>query len=346
MRETTFEKPTVRRVLEKTKAELPEKVRDRDVISLINKGQVKLVEDYRQAVSLVDSLGDNEIALFSNRFYVTGEEANQGIKSLEYLVKIDSRPVLEEVAGNEEVPRMLTKEFTESYKIWPYTLIKTAMKCEEIDNPPIGAYWVGTDNHARAFTWLRAIAGAEMKVMKRKKLFNLEVVDKKPYGRNISVRVQSRQDKDRNYEFSINRLPLSRKRDIRQYSSWIDLSHNSNDPDARYRGEEHDKRVHPVYVFSASTIAAFYEIMTFVARHPSWRQFRINPFPIPRDKAMVDYVDNLRLGSIIFTKEGKLSVLNKTSIDRLIGARIIEKGYDNCFYHWGKKKDTGYLVNV
>ena len=345
MKEIAFEKPSLRKILSRTKAIIPEKVRDNTILDLMDQGLVRRVDNYKDCVEAIDSLDGDKVVLFSSKFDITGHDSNYGIKSLEYLVKIDSKSVLEEIARDKNAPRTLTRDFAENHKIWPYTLIKTAMKDCEIEDPPIGPYWVGTDNHARAFTWLRAIEGAEMKVMKNKKLFNLEVIDNKPYGNNVSVGVASRSKDKKVYEFSINRLPLSRKRDRRQYSSWIDLSHNSSDPDARYRGDEHNKRVQPVNIFSASTIAAFYEIMGYVAMHPSWKQFRINPFPIPKDKAMIDYVDNLRLGSIILRKGGHFDVLNKTSMDRLIGARIIERGYDACFYHWGKR-DTSYLVNA
>ena len=132
---------------------------------------------------------------------------------------------------------------------------------------------------------------------------------------------------------------------IEQFSDWINILHNSSDPDTSYRGGEHEQRVHPICLWSASTIFSFYDAMLFVKKHKEWKQFRINPFPIPTNEVMIDYIDDLRLRSLILEdREGKLhlSILNKHEMDKQIGARTILRGYDNCWHHWGKK-DVSYL---
>lgn len=344
MRERTFRKPTPREILLMQRIECPERITDRFILKLVNDGVfIPVGDSYRPAVRTVEDLQEKEgtFALFINRFRVSRKEADFGIKSLDDLAKIDSQKVLRRFEGwNYE----LTKELAEKNKIWPYTLIKTAMIFETPEKPPVGFYWIGTDKRVRATTWIRAVAGAEMQIMKQRGDFSGDVIDKKPYGRNLRVRVNSRTEEGKDYEFTLMRLPMHRIGDKRQYSDWINMSHNSSDPDASYRGGEHDKRALPIYVWSASTIFSFYDAMKFVRKHPEWKQFRINPFPIPTDREMVNFIDALRLRSFILDENGglHLSVLNKTEIDKMIGARTILRGYDRCWHHWGRK-DLGYL---
>jgi len=317
---------------------------------LLNQGIFIFADStYRDAVQKVESLSEtNEprFVLFSSKFRVPKEEANYGIKSLEDLVKIDSQQVLRTIDRN--APQRLTKEFAEKHRIWPYTLIRKAMQQQDVEDPKIGFYWNGLDNHARAVTWMKATAGAEMHVMRREGDFEGGVLDKTPYGRNLRVRVNSRTEKEVFYKFTLSRLPMHKRGDPRQFSDWINIGHNSSDPDASYRGSEHEQRTNPVIVWSAPSVFAFYEAMTFVAERPWQKQFRINPFPFPIDKKCVDYIDNLRLQSFIFheTENGvKLEVLNKHEMDRQIGARTSLRGYSNCWRHWGKS-DTSYLYQL
>lgn len=348
MREYTFEKPTVRKVLSLAGVDLPERLSSDFLLNLINQEVlIPVGQSYEEAVDKVNGIeSGKQVAFFTQRFEVTGVESNRGIKSLSDLVKIDSRNVLSRIS--EEAPQRLTQNFAARYKIWPHTLIKNAMNPNtgivNIENPPIGYYWVGSDRHPKATTWTRATAGAEMKEMKNRGAFNIEVLDKTPYGRNLRVKVRSRTEEGKDYEFTVSRLPISTERDPRQYSMWLDIGHNSSDPDASYRGEEHQQRVQTINLFSASVISAIYEAMTFVKQHSSWRQFRINPFPIPANKEMVDYVDNLRLASLIMRESGEIDVLNKTEMDKIIGARIIAREYDDCFYHWGNR-NTSFLFS-
>lgn len=356
MREKTFRKPNAREVLDLSGIQIPERVSEKFIIRLINDGILVPVRSYKDAVEVVEKIDFQEprFALFSSRFRVPAEDSNYGIKSLESLVKIDSQQVLRDVSGKSEVPASLTKQFAEQYRIWPYTLIKQAMKSADIEKPSIGYYWVGGDNAARATTWLRCTTGAEMEMMKKRGDFSGEIVDEKFYGRSLRVRVDSRMGIEVDeYPFTLSRLPIHKAGDLRQYSEWINIGHNSPDPDASYRGLAHEKRKNPLVFWSATPVFAFYEAMLFVEKHPEakrfGKKFRINPFAIPGNEKMIDFIDKLRLRSLIFHEyEGKkerglrLDVLNKTEIDRVLGARTIERGYDNCWFHWGKR-DLSYL---
>lgn len=357
MRERTFRKPSARELLQMQGIDIPNRIGGDFILQLIDsKILVPVVGSYEQAVETVENLEEGCFALFDRRFRVSREESDYGIKSLDDLVKIDSQRNLRifSTAGIG-VPNRLTREFAEECEILPYKLIEASMGSSrgliradarfDIEHPPIGFYWVGTDNHARGTTWTKAIAGAEMQVMKQAGDFSGGVLDSKPYGRNLRVRVNSRTEEGKEYEFTLLRLPMHGRDDPRQFSDWINIAHNSGDPDASYRGGAHERRVHPVCFWSASTIFSFYDAMVFVGQHPEWNQFRINPFPIPTDEKMIDFVDDLRLRSLLLDERDErpcLSVLGKKEIDRMIGARTILRKYDNCWHHMGKK-DLSYL---
>lgn len=349
MREKTFRKPTVKKLFDMQNIKYPGKIDERFILKLIDSGVlVPTGNSYEGAVRTVEDLEEGCLALFSSGFRVHRQDADYGIKSLEDLVKIDSQLTLRKVSGMLDVPKGLTKRFAEEHEIWPYTLIKASMEREDLENPPIGFYWVGTNNQVRAITWVRSAAGAEMQVMKQRGHFSGSVIDKIPYARNLRVRVSSRTEEGREYEFTLFRLPMHRRGEIEQFSDWINISHNSSDPDTSYRGGGHEQRVHPICLWSASTIFSFYDAMLFVKKHKEWKQFRINPFPIPTDEVMIDYIDDLRLRSLILDdRDGKLhlSVLNKHEMDKQIGARTILRGYDNCWHHWGRK-DHSYLYQL
>jgi len=179
MREKTFERPTARKILSLNGIDLPEKITPSFISDLMQSSSVVNISgNYERAVKSVESLNHAEIALFSENFRVSKGDSNKGIKSLDYLVKIDSQQVLRNISGLDNVPNRLTRQFLEEYKIWPYTLIKEVTKSGNVENPPIGFYWVGLDGHVRSTTWIRCVAGAEMQVMRRKGDFSSRVKDK------------------------------------------------------------------------------------------------------------------------------------------------------------------------
>ncbi|MBW6442212.1 hypothetical protein K0A97_00310 [Patescibacteria group bacterium] len=355
---TDFKRANLREILELQGIDCPRRLDKSFFSSLIEEGKLLFVGDsYENAVKSINNLKEGSVALFPNKFRFDKEKADREVKSLEGLVKIDSAPVLRKVSGQDSVPHKLTKSFLEEYQILPEALIQEAVNRSKIENPPRGIYWIGRDNHVRAFTWLRAISGIEMQIMNQLGKFFGEVKDKKPYGRNIRVGVGSREKPNLEYEFSLFRLPIFSYGDKRKFSEWTEISHNSNDPDASYRGGEHDKRVFPFYFWSAPSIFAYYNSMSFVSNMggniPDDRRlkFRVNPFPIPKDKRVVDFIDRLRFQSLIIdspqedAKKLKLSILSNTEIEELIGTKLILEGYDNFFYHLGKK-NLDYLYNL
>ena len=349
MIEKAFKKNSARQLLQMHGLPVPSKINTEYVIRLIQDRVLSLAGgNYLEAVQEVEALRENsKLLLFPKHFRVNAGDSNFGIKSLDDLLKIDSQRVLREITYvNEKAPFYLTKEFAEKHRVLPYSLLEIASRKIGVEKPPIGFYWIGNNGQARVITWLRATAGAEMVVMKRKGDFKGNVIDKKPYGSNLRVMVNSRTERDKGYEFSLFRLPMYHFGDVRQYSGWMNISHNSSDPDASYRGGEHNKRVNPIILWSAPTIFAFYESMGFVSENPEWKQFRVNPFPIPKDEKAIDFIDNLRFRSFILHKHENrgyiLETLNQTEIERIVGARTGLRGYDACWRHLGKK-DPSYL---
>jgi len=342
MRERIFRRPSARDLLGRVMGGVPGKVNDQLLLRLMNNGVLHWVDGgFSDVVEAVEQLPENEFILLPSNFRVPIEDSNYGIKSLAHLAKIDSKYVLRDIADN--APEKLTRTFAEENKLWPAVLINRAMEHQDVETPPIGFYWMGVNGQVRSTTWLRAVTGAEMEVMKKVGDFEGGVVDKRAYGRNLRVRVNSRTGNE-TYSFTLSRLPIHARGDLVQHSDWMNLGHNSSDPDASYRGIEHDQREQPPILFSAPTIFAFYEAMGFVGKQPGGKQFRINPFPIPTDNTMIDFVDGLRLRTLILDDNGRVSAtsLNKTEIDGIIGARTIMRGYRSCWHHW-QKKDLSFL---
>mgnify|MGYP006285596191 CR=1 FL=1 len=326
--------------------DLPNRIDNYDafLMGLLDRGRLKFTgHTYKGAVETVENLGEDELALFPSRFRVPVEKSNKGIKSLSDLVKIDSQSAMREISGRRDVPNRLTRWFLEENKVWPYNLRKAALENCDVENPPMGVYWVGTDNRPRASTFIRETTGAEMEVMRKEEDFSGEVLDRVPYGNSLRVRVSSRTEKGKVYEYTLSNLPIHRQGDPSQFSDWINIEHNSNDPDSSYRGLEHEQRTHSPLVWSASTVFGFYEAMAFMKKHSKGKQFKINPFGIPYED-MINFIDDLRLRSLIMSLDDEgnriFSVLNKSEMDKIIGSRTILSGYDQCWYHWGKKDKT------
>ena len=350
MREATFDRPSVRKIIEINGHSAPRKIDERAMWKMTAEGWLLPVGDkYQQGVETLEYISDKPryIALFTTRFGVTKEQFDQGLKSLDWLVKLDSQRVLEQIAGKGKAPERLTKEFLEEYRIKPENLSSLAFNDIDVENPKVGAYWVGTDGHVHAWTFYRATVASEMEAMQDVGDFPKAIIeDKTTYGKNVRLKVPSRSVKDKWYEMTLTRLPMAKKGTPQEFSGWLNVAHNSNDPDAVYLGSEHDKRVLPVYFWSASAIYGFYESMLFAEKLGNYK-FRANPFPISANPESTNFIDNLRLRSLILEKDKKtgefaLDVLNKTEMDLIIGAKTALRGYNNCWYHWGKHK-TDYL---
>mgnify|MGYP001563947639 FL=1 len=346
MRERTFRTPTFKEVLDINNIEHSGKINEKEILSLIDEGHLSIVgNSYKSAVESVENLEEGKIAFFPLGARIKKTRSDEGIKSLEKLVKVDSRKILREIGG-ENAPSRMTNDFLEDNKIWPYILLVNSMKNQKVEIPPWGFYWMGADGHFRGTTWTRTVAGAEMKIMKDRGDFDGKILDKTPYAKSLRVRVSSRDEEGKSYETHLFNLPMHFKGDPKQYSDWINIEHNSNDLDSCYRGGAHGQRKFPGVFWSASTIFAFYEAMDFVTKIEKSKKFKINPFPIPRREVDIKYIDDLRLRSLIVQKnpDGKLhfNVLNKTEIDSMIGARTVLRKYENCWTHWGKK-DLSFL---
>jgi len=350
MRERIFPPPTVRQVLQINNIPLPNRLTEHEILQFIDEGYfVQAGQTYNESVAAVEGIegAQGKIVLFPSRFQLLDKDIEQGVKSLDWMVKIDSLDILRKIAQSENVPTALTRTFLEKNRVGPHALLGLAINSADVENPPIGAYWTRSDGHFSAWTFYRAATAAEMQEMRRRDDFPpAEMKDPKFYGTNIELEVMSRTEKGGKHDVPLLRLPISRKSGPWDYSSWLNITHLSNDPDALKRGGEHQKRIFPVYFWSTPAIYAFYEASRILAAFGEGRKFRANPFPIPANRETVGHIDNLRLRSLILERQEdgsyKLDVLNKTEIDKQIAARTILRRYENCWFHLGTR-DTSYL---
>ncbi len=298
--------------------------------------------DHLSAADVISELGKDEprIVLLPERFAISKEESDRLIKSLEGLVKLDSKAVLRKCTRTGVAPERLTRWYLQDNRIRPEMLIQQAMleARADLNHPPAGGYWMNGNGELSAWTWTRAVIAAEMKVMHQQNAFQGNVLDKKFYGDNGRVKVASRSEADKAYEFSLFRMPLGRRGDLRPYSGWVNMKHNSPDPDTSYRGGQHNKFKAPVIFWSAPAIFGVFLAMEFAPHEESHRIFRANPFPIPT-LPMMEFIDNIRLKTLQLTwEEGKprLQPTSMTEQDRLIGAKTISAPYHWNWVHHGK----------
>ena len=347
MRERTFRRPSVREVLEINGIEPPSRVTKKYLKDLMGEGKIAYAGGtYEEAVKTIDSyLEGSKIVLFPSNFKITQAEADEQIKSLAGLVKIDSARVLREISGKEKVPSMLTQKFALEHKVLPQELIRIAVQDQDVENPPLGTYWIGTNGSARATTWLRAITGAEIEIMRQKGDLGGEILDPHPYGRNIRVEVESRTEDNKEYQMTLSRLSLYSAGDLRRFSKWINLMHNSSDPDASYRGMAHDKRENPIIFWSVPAIAGFYHSVHFLKGRSKDELVRVNPFSIPHER-MDSFTDFLRLQSLVIDSEGVVGSFDKEEINKIIGAKTVLEPYEFNWFHSGTKSlDYLYTPN-
>src|SRR3989344_2091798 len=258
MREKTFRVPKTREIIEMNGLVYPTKLNGDYILGMIADGNFVMAgNSFKEAVRNLESIHDksNAIMIFPPRFSVDRETFNKMSKSLEWMVKIDSQSVLREVSGNENVPKTMTKEFLEHYKIKPEKLIKSAVSLTNSENPPVGYYWMGWDRKPRTVHWVQSATAAEMIVMHKQGAFEVgDVKDKKPYARNMRVSVSSRSEEGKHYDFSIFRMPIfSNDKDSRIYSYWVNIDHSSSDPFANYMAE-HEQQVLPQCSWSTTAI--------------------------------------------------------------------------------------------
>jgi hypothetical protein len=343
MRERTFIRPSVQEVLNLNGIETPKRVTKTYLKKLLAEGQIVFAgPDSAEAIKTVqDHSNKPKIILFPREFERREDYANKRIKSLDGLMKIDSWPVLRKLSGQLKGGIHFGKEFARQHKIFPETLVEQALEFHNKKRAPLGFYWMGTDGAARATTWLRATTGAEMEVMRKAGDFSGEILDQKAYGSNLRAKVRSRTEEDRSYEFTLSRLPVTPSNSSSRFGSWINMAHNSNDPDSSYRGLEFDKRAKPTIFWSAPTIAGFYHSSTFLRSITRDKTITINPFPIPTPEMMA-FIDDLRIKSLIITRDKEVRSLNKTEMDEIIGGKTNLNPYTQNWFHRGRR-NINYL---
>ncbi len=280
------------------------------------------------------------------------DQLNKKIIPDNYLF-LDSRATMPEAIGyakqfafiakkwniaNSDVSRYasLSDRVAEQTGMYPYFLLKAAVRGRKGENPPIGFYWRGNDGRPRATTWMRSIRGHELFRDHLKGDYVIEL-DKEFYGQNMEARVASKSE-DKHHVIRWIDLPIFTENDTRQYSAWRKISTVDSTPDSYYRGKAHDKSEPENIFFTAYAIAVYdacaRRLKQDHEKGPS-REVQVNPFPILTNEG-ARYVNMLRT-QVIVGRRG----LNMTEMDRMIGADTIAHGYDHNFVNWTKngKKD-------
>ena len=350
MKERTFRFPTNSDILRynglNPKATLDEKT----IMHMLNTGVLVWGgETYREAVEKVESIRKKpgQIVILPEKFAISQEDAREGVKSLGLMTKLDSKAVLEQISG-KSAPRRLTKEFLQEQRITPAYLARIAFSLEDVENPKIGAYWAGSDDHFHAWTFGRCATAAEMMLMAKKGAFPATGIGVKTlYGNNLAkVKVQSRTAQGVTHEVSFARLPIQREGTKQRFDTWLNMSFVSTDQDFKFVADQHNKLALPVYFASTPVVYAFYGGVRFI-RELGQRKLSTNPFPILANAEMVDFQDDLRLSTLVMhTDEDRTKVrpLGKTEMDRLLGARTTIRGYQSCWFHSAELgRDISYL---
>lgn len=336
MRENTFKRPSVRKVLDLVGVVAPERIYNYDsfLLSGLSSGEFAYSgETYEDAVRMREDLEEGKVLVYSRRFRIPKEKSDRNIKYLEKIVKIDSVESMQDISGKKNAFPKITRGFMEKYVVTPYMLRVAGLKNSKLDveNPPWGVYFVGDDKRSRVFTFLGDLVAREMFEMYKKGEFKMKVVDKVPYAKSLSLEVDSRTEEGLKYPITLFNLPMHRRNDPRRFSDWIDLGFSSEDRDSHFKGIAHEARRHPAYFFSSSVGLAFYGAGEFIKGKKDLPNVQMNPFGVLR-VGQIKFVDDLRLNSLIIDKDEKgksvLRVLNKSEINEQLGARTQLYGYD------------------
>jgi len=350
MRERTFRVPTARELLKLQGLKVPEKITERYILGMIADGAFEFAgQNYPEAVGKIEDLNGtkNTMVLFPPSFHVPLNEANQGVKSLSWMLKIDSQENLRKSSESEVVPARLTREFLQEFNVAPKDLLRAAIESSDPYNPQVGFYWMRSRGQANAFTPLGAVTAYEMKQMSEQGAFPKAVAeDPHFYGTNITFKVASRTEQGKEHLVPLIRMPIQYSQSRKDFSSWINIANHSTNPYARHSGEEHNKLAESTIIWSAPEIYAFLEGARVLRETEGNRRiYRANPFGIPTEE-MVDFTDDARLRCLMLKRTGDgfgLDVLYKLQINRLLMSRTAIKGYDSCWAHHGQKGQLDYL---
>ncbi len=354
-----FNRPPTREILQYLGVkEIPRKINNSYLLRGLNSGDFNWVLGGRTYADVAKTYqrmveGDGRtIVVLPSSFRFPKDEINKSLKSLEGLAKADSVHVLRQIERDETaiVPKRITQEFALGHrKKFPRSYFRRAIENCDIENPPMGVYWARSDGHFSGFTFLDAVGGAEMERMRQEGVFDGEVIDSRPYAGSFRVMVGSGTEPGVKHKVNFSRLPIHRWGSDEQFYSWVDMEQTSTDENTFFVGEAHKRRRKTLTIWSRPVVFAFYTGADFIKQHPEFKvHYRMNPFCIPQDEEIMKIIDHLRFRSLIFHEEGgdrkslTLHPLNKGEINRVVGAITIDKGYNNTWFHWGKR-DLSYL---
>lgn len=341
-------------------AEMPMRVSDKTIDALCEEGiVVKGKTDVLFSQLRTVALTKGQILQLPEEYVMPREEVNYIIKGMRGMSVINLNSsfiveaVVEQLAQNKsKLPesyrkadyKRMTAEVAELIKLYPYYMIKEGVEqLKGADVAPIAYAWYGSDAELRAVTWTRLIEGAELFAASLRKEHEIGFPDKKFYGRNIRVCVESLgKDEEGSHTFTLTGLPIFTEYDSRQHHQWRDLKGSCNCTDKSFTSELHDKRARKTNIYCKHEIGAFFAAMRYLStlkrQYPNEHKghhFRVNPFGIPTER-LAKLAEVLRTKTFIEKR-----MPNKTEISRVMGRYAVENGYDNAFYHWGRLDPRG-----
>lgn len=316
-----------------------------------------------QLLNRLDSL-ENRIFVFRKKHRIPGGDANVlrkniGVGAYQKIDNVEAINFLIEEFNrkqNYRIPEFkgwkLTDDLAKTLRITPHELIKHSHF--DINNPKIGIYWVGKDNHFRVMDWMSAIHGA-------RKFYFKEVVEtqRKHYAHGVKYIVKS---PEHDYIVTLSSMPITKLNDNRQYSLWLNARAKCECDYASFMAEQHEKQANPLDVSCKHANAALLQEVYIVNYRDIEQQraelrskgrghgnilyneqvYRIM-LPLLAKKKCMDIVRKLQNQTLIAREDTVPQPLNDIELNTFIGAYIARDHFNNLFFRMDNPIDfSGY----
>jgi hypothetical protein len=316
---------------------IPERITKKYLEKLVEEEKAVVTpSDYLEASEIISNT-DDKLIILPYDLHVNVKESNRIIKKpvAGNFISYNSKRLLENVIHHAEILGYkknegdgvkLNIELLERLHLDPELFLRAGI---EIHNgkptPPIGIAWT-KDSRKRLTTWTRIANAYSLADMNRHVSIN-----KKFYGNTIRCMAPSDSDPKRaKYSYVIRNLPITKSQDVTMYSKWFDLETNDPDPDGEFRGNIFNKKISNIF-WTRNSITGLILSGRKLRDHPltGKRRMYVNPFIKCNDEGK-EYFRKLQNNCIV-EGNAKGRIPNRTTMDLLIGARLIIKGYDSYF---------------
>ena len=200
-------------------------------------------------------------------------------------------------------------------------------------SPPLGFFFIGSDNILKAVTWKRAIGGLEDHVSHQTAECPIHIGDKIYNGNAVATIGSSSRPKSK-YIITYENLPIAHQNDTAQFSGVYAMRIVDSTLDAAYRGRMHGKSGNrEVQLWTRNGCHGFYDIAARLSETNECpgKRIYINPLPMLRRDASLGcdgyaFDEKLKTQTVVGRRG-----LNVTEMDQLIGARVTQEGYWKVF---------------